>query len=295
MTVEADLDVLIPTYRRPDALAVTLAGLANQTVQGFRVVVADQTEGRPVTEAVPVATMLRRLALAGSVIDARVHRERAGMAEQRQFLLDSARAGHVLYLDDDVFLDAATLARMLAAIRELGCGFVGCAPRGLSYLADQRPAQLAPFEPVDGPPGPERVRKGQPAWDRWMLHNAANAEHLAARVDLPERGWLAYRVAWVAGCVLYDRAALVAAGGFGFWRRLPASHRGEEIVAQLRVMERVGGVGLLPSGAVHLELPTAVTRRSVDAYATVIEADDREGDDREADDRESARTRRRTA
>jgi len=212
MTVEADLDVLIPTYRRPDALAVTLAGLANQTVHGFRVVVADQTEGRPVTEAVPVATMLRRLALAGSVIDARVHRERAGMAEQRQFLLDSAQARHVLYLDDDVFLDAATLARMLAAIRELGCGFVGCAPRGLSYLADHRPAQLAPFEPLDGPPGPERVRKGQPAWDRWMLHNAANAEHLAARVDLPERGWLAYRVAWVAGCVLYDRAALVAGG-----------------------------------------------------------------------------------
>jgi hypothetical protein len=42
------------------------------------------------------------------------------------------------------------------------------------------------------------------------------------------------------------------------------------------VIERSGGVGVLPSGAWHAELPTQVTDRTVDAYAAVLEAADRE-------------------
>ena len=39
MTGSADVDVLVTTKDRPDALAVTLAGLAGQSATGFRVVV----------------------------------------------------------------------------------------------------------------------------------------------------------------------------------------------------------------------------------------------------------------
>src|SRR5581483_9081347 len=41
-------------------------------------------------------------------------------------------------------------------------------------------------------------------------------------LDLAPGEWRAYRVAWIGACVLFDRAALVAAGGFDFWAGLPA-------------------------------------------------------------------------
>ena len=294
----APVDVLIPTCGRPEALAVTLAGLANQTDPEFRVVISDQTPppAPGALDAPVVAAMLRQLRHSGHQVETHRRAQRRGMAEQRQFLLDRATAPAVLCLDDDVFLEAAALSRMRRVLDELGCGFVGAAPQGLSYLDDVRPAEHEPFEPVVGDVVPERIRKGQRAWERWRLHNAANLIHLASRLaghpvgpaaagePAPRRGtapalWpVPYKVVWVAGCVLYDRAALLEAGGFQFWRRLPAGHCGEDVVAQLRVLERRGGVGLLPSGAVHLELPTSVVDRTVDAYAAIIEADDRPPD-----------------
>jgi hypothetical protein len=60
-----------------------------------------------------------------------------------------------------------------------------------------------------------------------------------------------------------------------YWAQLPPWHRGEDVVTQLRVIERSGGVGVLPSGAWHAELPTQVADRTVDAYTAVLEADDR--------------------
>jgi hypothetical protein len=79
-----------------------------------------------------------------------------------------------------------------------------------------------------------------------------------------------YRVAWLGGCVLYNRQALLDAGGFTFWPQLPIDHAGEDVVAQWQVMERYGGAGILPSGAVHLESPTTVTDRRVEAYEVVL-------------------------
>ncbi len=171
----------------------------------------------------------------------------------------------MLFLDDDVWLEPGSIARMLDALRRLGCGFVGSAVQGLSYLADRRPKETAVFEPWDGPVVPEVVRRGTPAFDRLSLHNAANPAHVAAELDVEPGAWVPYRVAWVGACVLYDRAALEQVGGFGFWDTLPPQHSGEDVVAQWRVMERFGGAGILPSGAVHLEAPTTVTDRRVDA------------------------------
>ncbi|EFC84528.1 glycosyltransferase family 2 protein [Parafrankia sp. EUN1f] len=276
-----DLDVLVPTCGRPDALAVTLGGLAAQTVRGFRVVVSDQTPApdEPSVDRPACRAVMRVLRLRGSEVELHRGRPWRGMAEQRDFLLSRARATRVLFLDDDILCEPRTLSRMLAALGTLRCGFVGAAPQGLSFLDDVRPAEWAAFEPVAGPPGPERVRKGMPSWQRWRLHNAANLTHLThltqvAGTAARRREWTAYRVAWIAGCVLYDRVRLQEAGGFGFWTRLPPGHRGEDVVAALRVLERSGGVGILPPGTVHLELPTTLTDRRVDAYAEIIEADD---------------------
>src|SRR5690606_34825317 len=83
--------------------------------------------------------------------------------------------------------------------------------------------------------------------------------------ELPPDACLAYKVAWVGGCVLYHRQRLIEAGGFGFWRDLPAEHSGEDVLAQLLVMARDGGCGVAPSGVYHLELETTVPDRRCDA------------------------------
>ncbi len=112
-----------------------------------------------------------------------------------------------------------------------------------------------------GPVIPETVTPQSPSWARHRLHNAANLYHAGRHVS----GYHRYRAAWIGGCVLYDVAALRAVGGFPFWRHLPVEHCGEDGLAQLKVMARFGGCGLLPSRAYHQELPTTITDRRVDA------------------------------
>ncbi|MBF4567840.1 glycosyltransferase [Plantibacter sp. VKM Ac-2880] len=263
------IDVLVPTAGRAAELAVTLAGLAAQDDPSFRVIVSDQSDDgsgvlQPSTQA-----MVRVLRAQGREVRLVRHLPRRGLAEHRQSLLDRATAPAVLFLDDDVWLEPGQLQRLHDALRTLDCGFVGAAVQGLSYLDDERPEQQRPFELWDGEVVPERVRRGTAAFDRWPLHNAANLAHIARDVPIPERGWSAYKVAWVGGCVLYRRDALLAAGGFSFWEELPPMHSGEDVLAQWRVMERFGGAGILPSGAVHLEAPTTIPDRPVDAFDVV--------------------------
>ncbi|GAA3338312.1 glycosyltransferase family A protein [Curtobacterium pusillum] len=265
-----DVDVLIPTVGRPAALATTLAGLAAQVDVDFGLVLSDQSADGDAAAEPAVAAMLRVLEAQGRPVTLLTHPERRGLAEHRQFLLENAAAPAVLFLDDDVWLEPGSIGRMLDALRSTGCGFVGSPVQGLSFLADRRPHETAVFERWEGPVVPEVVRRGVPAFDRWSLHNAANPTHLAAELDVEPGGWVPYRIAWVGACVLYDREALEAVGGFGFWPTLPPEHAGEDVVAQWRVMERFGGTGILPSGAVHLEAPTTVTDRRVDAPDVVF-------------------------
>jgi GT2 family glycosyltransferase len=269
-TSTVDVDVLIPTVGRPAELATTLAGLAAQTEVDLRIVLSDQSADGDAASAPAVAAMLRVLEAQGRPVTRLTRPERRGLAEHRQFLLDHAEAPAVLFLDDDVWLEPGSIVRMLDALRTLGCGFVGSAVQGLSYLQDRRPHETAVFERWDGPVVPEVVRRGTPGFERWSLHNAANPTHVAAELDVEPGGWVPYRVAWVGACVLYDRRALEDVGGFRFWDALPPEHAGEDVVAQWRVMERFGGVGILPSGAVHLEAPTTVVDRRVDAPDVVF-------------------------
>ena len=277
----AHVDVLVPTAGRPSTVAACLTALALQTEVPGRLVVSDQT--RPGDESPlddpAVGAALRLLSRRGCAVVTGTHLPRRGLAEHRQHLLDRADAPYVLYLDSDVVLEPEVLARLRAAMGRERCGFVAAAMQGASFLDDERPREQESFELWDGPVRPERVRKGDPAWERWRLHNAANLTHVADRLAadgaLGPDGWAVYHLAWAAGCVLFDRAALVRAGGFSWWPRLPAGHRGEDVVAQLRVLEAAGGCGVVPSGAWHVEAPTSITDRSADAYALVLEADDR--------------------
>lgn len=263
-----DLDVLIPTYQRPAALAVTLATLIAQTLPRFRVIVSDQSEDGDPTSTPEVQAVVRVLRARGVQVQLLRHLPRRGLAEHRQFLLDNATAPYVLYLDDDLILEPTVLAMMLQAIAEERCGFVGSAVHGLSFLHDQRPHEQH-IEFWDGPVQPERIEPGGPAWRRHRLHNASNLFHLQQRLRatgeidgaFPRR----YKVAWIGACVMYDATMLRAAGGFRFWSQLPRDHCGEDVLAQLRVMARHGGCGLLPSGVYHQELPTTVTARDIDA------------------------------
>jgi hypothetical protein len=267
----AQIDVLIPTKDRPIELATTLAGIAAQSGVRLRILIADQSDG-PASYATPAATMLiSALRRRGTPVELCRNLPRRGIAEQRAFLLSKATASAVLYLDDDVWLEPGVILRLHNALRDLGCGFVAAAMQGLSHLDDRRPDECAPFEIWGGSVEPESIPKDGPQWARWTLGNAANGVHLAESLGLdlgvlppPER-WVAYKIAWAAGCVLFDRAALLDAGGFDFWSALPEGGHGEDVLVQLRVMARRGGAGILPSGAYHQQSPTSIPERSTSA------------------------------
>ncbi|HEU4622277.1 MAG TPA: glycosyltransferase family A protein [Burkholderiaceae bacterium] len=258
------IDVLIPTCNRPGALAVTLAALIGQSHPSFRVVISDQSDGTASYDAPEAVAAIRVLRLQGRDVKTLRNLPRRGLAHQRQTLLDHARAPMALFLDDDVILEADMLERMSRALHEARCGFIGCAVLGASYAHDVRPHQQA-VEFWNEPVKPEHITPGDEQWRRHLLHNAANLWHVQRALGVTAEAPRLYKVAWVGGCVLYDTAKLRDAGAFSFWRDLPPSHCGEDVLAQLRVMARDGGAGLMPSGAWHQELPTTVTERDVDA------------------------------
>jgi glycosyltransferase involved in cell wall biosynthesis len=269
------IDVLVPTCNRPAALAVTLAALGFQTWPALRIVIADQSDGAGACVRGEVQAVLRYLRATGRQVESLRNLPRRGMAQQRAFLLEQVQAHYCLFVDDDVILEPDLVARLHAVIEAEGCGFVGSAPHGLSHLGQARPSQ-EDIEFWDGPVTPETVHPGSEAWARHHLHSAANLFHVQSRLGLGTGGGEArtrtYKVAWVGGCVLFDTACLRAAGGYDFWSDLPAQHCGEDVLAQQRVMARYGGCAIAPSGAYHMELPTTVTARAIDApYVLPIE------------------------
>ena len=197
------------------------------------------------------------------------------MAEQRAFLLSQASAPYCLFLDDDVIVEPDLVERMHRAIAEQQCGFVGSALHGLSFLDDVRPHQQH-IEFWETVVMPETIAPAGAEWARHHLHSAANLFHVQQKLGLDKCNARLYRVAWIGGCVMFDTAKLRSAGGFDFWRELPSEHCGEDVLAQLRVMERYGGCGLIPSGAYHMEVPTTIPVRDVDA-PKVLPAGRRQG------------------
>lgn len=258
------IDILLPTYNRPTALAVTLTSLCAQTYQDFSVIISDQTEDKDVIQTKEVQAVIRVLEAHGNQVITYKNLPRRGIAQQRQFLLEKATAPYVIYLDDDLILEYYVVKNLLEAIGQEECGFVGNAFIGLSFINDVRPHEQQ-IEFWDTPVTPEMVKPGTPAWERWRLHNAANLYHIQQRFNITCDRPRKYRVAWASGCVMYDRLKLLDVGGYNFWQELPPHACGEDVLAQLRVMARYGGCGLLPSGVYHQELPTTISDRSIDA------------------------------
>ena len=262
----ATVDVLVPTYNRLSSLVMTLSGLAAQSIQDMRLVVADQSQES--TENSRVVQTLRRIieARGGSVAwhcRPQIH----GIAEQRDFLLQQATADAVLYLDDDVFMEPWVLEYLLDTLSEQQCGFVGAFPAGLSHIDDRRPQQQR-IEYWAGPVRPEIVEPGSLQWERWQLHRAANLYHVSQSLP-PERQPRLYKVAWIASCILYNRKKLLDVGGFSFWPRLPRYHSGEEVLVQNLLMRRWGGCAIVPSGTYYSQVQTTVLNDAgaVDGHA----------------------------
>ncbi len=261
---EATVDVLIPTYNRLTALAVTMTSLCSQVFRRFRVLVSDQSQDVDTGGAGEIQAIRRVLNTHGNRVEFFKHLPRRGIAEQREFLLDQVQAPYALFLDDDLILEPFVIERLVTAIREEKCGFVGSAVIGLSFIDDIRPQEQA-IEFWDEPVKPETVKPGTPAWERSRLHNAANLFHVQEKLGLTPEKQRKYHVAWVGACVMYDTVKLRDVGGFSFWRELPSEHSGEDVLVQLRLMAEYGGCAIIPSGVYHQELATTVADRTYDA------------------------------
>jgi glycosyltransferase involved in cell wall biosynthesis len=98
------IDILIPTYNRPAALAVTLTSLCAQFFPYFRVTISDRTEDKDVVKTQEIQAVIRVLEAHRNLVIAYKNLPRRGIAQQRQFLLEKATAPYVIYLDDDVIL-----------------------------------------------------------------------------------------------------------------------------------------------------------------------------------------------
>lgn len=263
-----DVDVLVPTCDRPESLAVTLTCLHAQTRRPDRVILADQGE-RPCLDSRLVTAVVRVMRIAGVDVEVVRNLPRRGMAQQRQLLLECARAPYVWYLDDDILVEPDLLQRLLDAMLLAGCGYVGSFPNSPSAVTSHAPVdQLPPdvvMEPWYGTVEPEVVLPDSPAWYRYRLHFAAHQYKSCVRSVIDKENPVLYRVAWSGACFLADTAKLREVGGFDFWRRLPPAHSGEDVVAQLRLQARHGAAGLAPSGAWHQEVRTTRQGGELDA------------------------------
>lgn len=258
------IDILIPTFNRPQSLALTLLSLIWQSFRDFRVIISDQGERAESVSAPVVKAVLRLLKAKGQKVQIHSCTARRGVAANRDFLLSASDAEYCLFLDDDLIIEPDLAGRLAQAMKEERCGFVGSAPIGLSFIADVRPQEQA-IEFWEGRVSPEKILPGTPQWQRHKLHNAANIFHLQNRLGLAGKNQRKYKVAWIGSCVLFDSAKLRDCGGFGFWKRLPEDSCGEDVYAQIQVMAKYGGCGLIPSGVYHQELSTTIPRRESNA------------------------------
>lgn len=256
--------ILIPTYNRAEALAITLTSLCYQSYKSFDITISDQSEGGDLNHNASFQTVVRLLETRGHHIQILKNIPHKGMAQQRQFLLEQSKCPLSLFLDDDLILESYVVENMVKVIQGEQCGFVGNAVIGLSYQQDYRPEQEA-IDFWESSVLPERVVPGSKAWERYKLHNAANLYHVQQKLEVSPEAPLRYKVAWVGGCVMYDTDKLIHSGGFRFWENLPEKHCGEDVLAQLRVMKNYGGCGIVPSGVYHQELKTTVEERGVNA------------------------------
>src|SRR5437868_10307909 len=141
MSMSKSIDVLIPTYKRSEALAITLTSLYYQSEKGFDIIIADQSPDNDLEKDNSIQTIVRLFEIQGNRVTILKNLPRRGMAQQRQFLLDRSQARYSVFLDDDVILEPYVIKNMLQVLQKYNCGFAGCAVIGLSYRNDWRAHQ----------------------------------------------------------------------------------------------------------------------------------------------------------
>lgn len=255
--------VLIPTIDRMVSLATTMTSLYFQNYKDFDLIVSDQSAENIMNDP-SILTLIRLLKVQGNNVSFIRHFPKKGIAEQRSFLLTQVQTPFCLFLDDDLILESFCLEGMVKVIEEENLGFVGRAAIGLSFLQNIRPDEQK-VEWWGKRVGREKIRPNTREWNRYRLHNAANLFHLEKGLGINYPTQKKYKVAWIGACVLYDTEKLKEVGGFEFWKDLPVDLCGEEVVAQIKLMEKFGGCGLIPSGVYHQELPTKLVNRTVNA------------------------------
>lgn len=260
MQEETRVDILIPTYNRAAALAVTLTSLYFQEYQSFDIYISDQGEKKSPEECEEVVAITRALQMKGHQVLFHKNLPRRGMAQQRQFLLDLSRSKFILYLDDDLILEPFVLRKLIEGITSEQCGLVGSGTIGLNYLHDERGHEQS-IEFWDSHVCPEKVIPHSSQWRRHVIHNAANLHHIQRKLNITPDKSKKYKLAWASACVLYDRQKLIESGGFEFWKDIPPDHCGEDVAAQLKVMAKYGGCGIIPCGVYHQELRTTIPDR----------------------------------
>ncbi|MEW5853708.1 MAG: glycosyltransferase family A protein [Myxococcota bacterium] len=246
------VDILIPTANRVPALISTLSGVTAQTHASLRVLVADHGD-RPAREDRVIRSLCRIIESRGGEVDWHQRAASPMLAEQRDYLLRHARADVVLFLDDDVYMEPPVVQRLLHTLQAERCGFVGAFPSA-EWMHRRATAAAPPLELWNGPVRPETLEPDSPEWERTRLH--LDGATMDAAHHLPPGTVRRYKVAWVAGCVMYDRRKLLTVGGFSFWPRLPPRHVGEEALVQNLLMRRWGGCAIMPALTHRAESPS---------------------------------------
>lgn len=240
----SSVDVLLPAGNHLESLIMTLSGIATQSLNCFRLIVADGGE-TPARNSSAIQSLVVIFQVRCETVDWFHRRDNHGIAEQKDFLLGHATGDYVLFIDDNVLMEPWVLRTLVESIEKDQSGFVGAFPTSLAYVDDLRPHQQA-IELWDDEIRPETIKPGSREWSRGELHQGANAYHVAQRI--PPGEIRQFKVAWIEGCVLYDRRKLQDTGGFGFWGLLKPEHYGEERLVQNLLMCHWGGSGIIPSG-----------------------------------------------
>src|SRR3954462_7912964 len=177
MSTIKSINILIPTYNRLEALAITLTSLYYQSEKSFDIIIADQSPNDHLEKNHSIQTIIRLFEVQGNRVTILKNLPRRGMAQQRQFLLEHSQAHYSVFLDDDVILEPYVIKNMLQVLQKYNCGFSGCAVIGLSYRNDWRAHQQG-IEFWEDIVTPEYILPGSAKWKRYVLHNAANIYHV---------------------------------------------------------------------------------------------------------------------
>jgi glycosyltransferase involved in cell wall biosynthesis len=256
--------VLIPTLNRSEALSATLLSLCFQEYKDFDIIISDQSDKEMLADDYTLRTIIRKLIFHGHSIQIVKNKPKRGIAHQRQFLLEQSESELSLFIDDDLILEPYVVRNMVRVMESKKCGFTGCGVSSLSSLKIKK-NDIPEIEFWDGDITPEVVTPDLPSWQRYKLHEDANLIQLAEKHKITSEYPKLYKVAWVGGCTLFDTQKLKSVGGFNFWTELPDNIVGEHVLAQIRVMKKFGGCGILPSGVYDQELPSTLPKTTVDA------------------------------